>query len=139
MISAILFLNARGDVLISRIFRDEITSLTNTANMFKLNVIHSKDVRSPVITLSGNTFLHVRIADVFVVAVTQSNCDVSLVFESLHRFIGVFGSFLGKFNQNAIIGNFVLIYELLDEMFDYGWPQTSGTEVLNLTQVSHDI
>src|SRR3989338_9516383 len=24
-------------------------------------------------------------------------------------------------------------------MFDYGWPQTSGTEVLNLTQVSHDI
>jgi hypothetical protein len=34
--------------------------------------------------------------------------------------------FGGEFSEQSIKNNFVLIYELLDETLDYGYPQVSG-------------
>ena len=50
-------------------------------------------------------------------AVTKSNANAALVFEFLYRFIVLGKGYFGKFDEEAVKNNFVLIYELLDGTF----------------------
>ena len=36
--------------------------------------------------------------------------------------------YCGMINEDTVRRNFVLIYELLDEIMDYGYPQATATE-----------
>lgn len=45
---------------------------------------------------------------------TKSNANAALVFEFLYRLIVLGKSYFGKFDEEAVKNNFVLIYELLD-------------------------
>ena len=44
-----------------------------------------------------------------------------------------------ELEEESIRDNFVIIYELLDEMMDFGYPQTTETKILQeyITQESH--
>jgi AP-4 complex subunit mu-1 len=42
----------------------------------------------------------------------------------------VFKDYCGVLTEESIRKNFILIYELLDEMVDYGYPQITSTEML---------
>jgi AP-2 complex subunit mu-1 len=53
-----------------------------------------------------------------------------MVFEFLLKIIDVMQSYFGKISEENIKNNFVLIYELLDEILDFGYPQNSDTGVL---------
>lgn len=57
----------------------------------------------------------------------------------LHRAIRVFEEYFEAFDEEAIRDNFVLIYELLDEFCDYGYPQTTEAKILQqyVTTESH--
>lgn len=130
MISAIFFMNQKGEVLISRIYRDDIRSVriflctftyrltTNSrgvANAFRLEVIGSKDVRSPIKNISSTSFMYIKSGGIYVVAVSRQNVDASMVFEVLTRVVEIFKAYFdGHFDEDAIRNNFVLIYELLD-------------------------
>lgn len=48
----------------------------------------------------------------------------------LHKIINVFTEYFGVLEEESLRDNFVLVYELLDEMMDYGHPQTSETNIL---------
>lgn len=131
MISGIYLLSSRGDVLISRNFRDDLSPTTPDA--FRINVIGAKDVRSPITQLGELTFLHVQKNTVWVVAVTKSNINAGLAFETLHQLITVFKSYFnGTFDEDSIRQNFALIYELLDEIIDFGYPQTTDPDTLKV-------
>ena len=47
-------------------------------------------------------------------AVTKGNANAALVFEFLYRLVGLGKSYFGKFDEEAVKSNFVLVYELLD-------------------------
>ena len=49
------------------------------------------------------------------------------MFEFLNRIVNVMQSYFTKISEENIKNNFVLIYELLDEILDFGYPQ--NTEV----------
>jgi AP-4 complex subunit mu-1 len=42
----------------------------------------------------------------------------------------VFKDYCGTLSEEAMRKNFILLYELLDEMLDYGYPQVTQTENL---------
>eukprot|EP01104_Vermistella_antarctica_P018818 TRINITY_DN7125_c0_g1_i1.p1 TRINITY_DN7125_c0_g1~~TRINITY_DN7125_c0_g1_i1.p1 ORF type:complete len:443 (+),score=129.44 TRINITY_DN7125_c0_g1_i1:115-1443(+) len=133
MISALYFLSPKGDVLIARIYRDDVS--VKAAETFRLQVLGAKDVRTPIQTnkVDDITFLHIFKNNVYIVAVTQQNANVAIVFELLHGIVALFkGYFGGSFNADAIRSNFVLVYELLDEIVDNGHPQITDFETLNL-------
>ena len=44
----------------------------------------------------------------------------------------MFKDYCGTLSEESIRKNFVLLYELLDEMLDFGYPQTTSTEHLKL-------
>lgn len=48
----------------------------------------------------------------------------------LSRIAKVFKDYCGTLSEEAIRKNFILLYELLDEMLDYGYPQVTRTENL---------
>lgn len=50
--------------------------------------------------------------------------------ELLNRMAKVFKDYCGVLTEESIRKNFILIYELLDEMMDFGYPQTTSTELL---------
>jgi len=128
MISAILILNQRGDILISRNYRaDELSR--GVVNSFRYQVIAAKDIRSPVKNMSNNHFLHIRSENIFIVAVTKFDVNATLVFEALYRTAEILRAYFGgHLDEEAVRNHFLLTYELLDELMDYGYPQNMSLE-----------
>ena len=81
----------------------------------------------------GNTaFLYVKVGSMYAVAVASGNAQAALAFQFLHEVVKVLKNYFGDFTEESIRNNFVLIYELLDEVLDYGYPQNCSTDVLKL-------
>ena len=59
-----------------------------------------------------------------VLAVTNRNSNATNVLLFLHKIIEVFSEYFKELEEESIRDNFVIIYELLDEMMDFGYPQT---------------
>jgi len=128
MLSGILIFNQKGENLIFRAFRNECRP--RLADVFRIQVISNPLVRSPILTLGSTTFSHVRHENIFLVAVTKGNANAALIFEFLYRLASLGKSYFGKFDEEAVKNNFVLIYELLDEILDFGYPQNTDTDML---------
>ena len=54
-------------------------------------------------------------------AVTKQNVNASMVFEFLLKVVEIFQNYFGKISEENVKNNFVLIYELLDEIVDFGY------------------
>ncbi|OJJ48266.1 hypothetical protein ASPZODRAFT_61953 [Penicilliopsis zonata CBS 506.65] len=130
MLSGILIFNQKGENLIFRAFRNDCRP--RLADIFRIQVISNAQVRSPILTLGSTTFSHVKHENIYLVAVTKSNANAALVFEFLYRLIVLGKGYFGKFDEEAIKNNFVLIYELLDEVLDFGYPQNTETDTLKM-------
>ncbi|XP_022110140.1 AP-2 complex subunit mu [Acanthaster planci] len=129
MIGGLFIYNHKGEVLISRVFRDDIGR--HAVDAFRVNVIHARQqVRSPVTNLARTSFFHIKRGNIWLAAVTRQNVNASMVFEFLMKLCEVMSSYFGKINEDNVKNNFVLIYELLDEILDYGYPQNTDTGIL---------
>ena len=152
MLSGILVFNQKGENLIFRAFRNDCRP--RLADVFRIQVISNAQVRSPLLTLGSTTFSHVKHENIYLVAITKSNANAALVFEFLYRLVGLGKSYFGKFDEEAVKNNFVLVYELLDgmrnftsslllrsivsnpasrsEILDFGYPQNTETDTLKM-------
>ncbi|KAF7513283.1 hypothetical protein GJ744_009704 [Endocarpon pusillum] len=130
MLSGILVFNQKGENLIFRAFRSDCRP--RLADVFRIQVISNSQVRSPVLTLGSTTFSHVKHENIYLVAVTKSNANAALVFEFLYRLTALGKGYFGKFDEEAVKNNFVLVYELLDEILDFGYPQNTDADILKM-------
>ncbi|KAK8213307.1 clathrin associated protein complex medium subunit [Zalaria obscura] len=130
MLSGILIFNQKGENLIFRAFRNDCRP--RLADVFRIQVISNPAVRSPILTLGSTTFSHHRCENLYLVAVTKGNANAALIFEFLYRLASLGKAYFGKFDEEAVKNNFVLIYELLDEILDFGYPQNTETDTLKM-------
>ncbi|TQD93575.1 hypothetical protein C1H46_020846 [Malus baccata] len=130
--SAVYFLNLRGDVLINRLYRDDVGG--NMVDAFRMHIMQSKELGTcPVRQIGGCSFFYMRISNVYIVIVVSSNANVACAFKFVVEAVALFKSYFGgAFDEDAIRNNFVLIYELLDEIMDFGYPQNLSPEILKL-------
>ena len=63
-------------------------------------------------------------------SIYRYNVSLSQTVELLNRLAKVFKDYCGVLTEESIRKNFILIYELLDEMLDFGYPQVTSTESL---------
>ena len=91
------------------------------ADIFRIQVISNTDVRSPIVTLGSTSFFYVRHENLYIVAVTKCNANAALIFEFCYRLVNIGKAYFGKFDEEAVKNNFVLIYELLDGKYFYGF------------------
>ncbi|KAL6960188.1 AP-4 complex subunit mu [Sarracenia purpurea var. burkii] len=80
--------------------------------------------------VDGVNYFHVKVVGLLFVATTRANVSPSLVLELLQRIARVIKDYLGVLNEDSLRKNFVLVYELLDEVVDFGYVQTTSTELL---------
>ncbi|KAK7796305.1 hypothetical protein U0070_009130 [Myodes glareolus] len=75
------------------------------------------------------------------VATSKKNACVSLVFSFLYKVVQVFSEYFKELEEESIRDNFVIIYELLDELMDFGYPQTTDSKILQeyITQEGHKL
>lgn len=66
--------------------------------------------------MDGVNYIHVKVAGLLFVATTRVNVSPSLVLELLQRIARVIKDYLGVLNEDSLRKNFVLVYELLDEV-----------------------
>ncbi|PHJ18669.1 coatomer protein gamma sub-unit [Cystoisospora suis] len=94
---------------------------------------------SPLFCVNGVTFAFLRRSGLYFVLTTQQNPSPALLFELLHRLTKIIQDFCGVLNEEAIRKNFVMIYELLDEIIDFGYPQLTSTESLKSSVYSEAV
>lgn len=54
----------------------------------------------------------------------------SLGLKNLTISFQVFSEYFKELEEESIRDNFVIIYELLDELMDFGYPQTTDSKIL---------
>ncbi|XP_031498652.1 AP-4 complex subunit mu [Nymphaea colorata] len=132
MICQFFVLSQRGDNIVFRDYRGEVQK--GSAEVFFRKVKFWKgdegEEAPPVFNLDGVNYIHVKVAGLLFVATTRVNVSPSLVLELLQRIARVIKDYLGVLSEESLRKNFVLVYELLDEVIDFGYPQTTSTEVL---------
>ncbi len=109
-----------------RIFRDDI-SLSSAAT-FRLML--QKDQRSPINTTRDATFFHIRADKLLLMCATKGNPNAMLIFEYLYAMAATFNEYFGELNPTTVHRNSSVIYELIDDMLDYGFPQITGADKL---------
>lgn len=119
--------------MISRQYRDDVSRAA--ADSFRLQVIAAKETgtQAPVKRIENCSFLYTRHFNMYFVALTRSNVNPALVFEYIFQFIRILKAYLGdEFDENSMRNNMTLIYELMDETMDFGYPQNCAVDVLRL-------
>lgn len=76
------------------------------------------------------TLIHIRHANIFLAAVTRTNSNATMILAFLYKLVQVFTECFRDVHEESIRDNFVVIYELLDEMMDFGYPQISESKIL---------
>lgn len=74
------------------------------------------------------TYMYMKYKDVYLLIVMKVNTNAMMAARFLSDFIRLLRSYLqtplgGDLSEDAIRQNFVVIYELLDEAVDFGYPQ----------------
>jgi AP-2 complex subunit mu-1 len=130
MIGLLLILNSRGDIVLSRAFRDGF-GIRQLADTFRLEVIATKKVeRCPVTVIDKTCFLHLRFDNLLLVACTTMNADASMIFQYMVRLLNIFRVYFEEITEESLRDNFVAVQQVIDESMDYGYPVLTEPDLL---------
>uniref|UniRef100_A0A131YZW5 AP-1 complex subunit mu n=1 Tax=Rhipicephalus appendiculatus TaxID=34631 RepID=A0A131YZW5_RHIAP len=137
--SAIYILDLKGKVLISRNYRGDIDMTCIDKFMTLLMEKEEEGCVTPILRHSDTAFMYIKHNNLYLVATSKKNANVALIFAFLHKIVTVFSEYFKELEEESIRDNFVIIYELLDELMDFGYPQTTDGKILQefITQESH--
>eukprot|EP00483_Globobulimina_turgida_P001336 UN01338 len=129
MLSGLFFYNESADMILGRFYKSDMNKLIVDA--FKEKVLIPRKFDKPVQLIDGFSFLFLRSESIYVVGATSTNGNASLIFQFLYDIIDLFRSYFDdKFDEQSFRNNFTLIYELLDEVMDNGFPQITSADLL---------
>ena len=126
-ISQLFILSRRGDSIIYRDFRRDIKK-SNDIFFRNVNFYTEEEIAPPLFNVEGINFIYVKTEDLYIAISTLDNASPNYYLEVLDRLMKVIKDHIGDLTEETIRKNFVLIYEIIDEMIDFGYPQLSDTE-----------
>jgi len=98
---------------------------------FQQQVIEQDDALiKPVFNEDGINYVWIRYNNLYMLAVTQRNANATLIMMFLYKLAEVLNDYFKELEEESIKDNFVITYELLDEMMDNGYPQTTEVKIL---------
>jgi AP-1 complex subunit mu len=116
-VSALYLLDAKGRPLIYRDYRgDGAGPRAAERFMSKLAELEDGGRLSPVIYDDGVTYVYLLHSNVYLLAVTRDNVNAASVVVFLHRLVDVFKHYFDGLEEESVRDNFVVVYELLDEV-----------------------
>ncbi|XP_065715266.2 AP-1 complex subunit mu-2 [Patagioenas fasciata] len=128
--SALFILDLKGKPLISRNYKGDV-GLGDIEQFLGLLVRREEEgALAPLLPLGPVHFLWIKHANLYLVATTKKNGNAALVYAFLYKVVEVFCEYFKELEEESIRDNFVIIYELLDELMDFGFPQTTDSRIL---------
>lgn len=129
-LSSLFILSNRGDTIINRDFRYELKKGINEIFFQKVHLYNEGDdnIAPPIFNLDGINYIYIQRYELFFVIVTIDNVSANYYLEILERLIIIIKDHCGIISEEAISKNFTLVYEIIDEMIDFGVPQLNATE-----------
>jgi AP-2 complex subunit mu-1 len=129
MASSLVLVNIKGEVLIYRNYKYDVSRQETME--FCRKIIATKEAKEkPIIYMNGVSYIHTTEGEITLIATTKSNTNTAMIFNFLYAFINICKSYFNEWSETSIKNNFVLIYELLDEVMDYGYPQITDPDLL---------
>lgn len=130
MFGVILFLNSRGDIILSRAFRDNF-NIRLIADTFCNDILAMKKAeRCPIHIIDKMCYLHLRYESLYVLMCTSVNANCMMAYQYMIRLISILVSYFGSIDEHTLKSNFVTVQELIDETMDFGYPQQTELNVL---------
>jgi len=128
--SAVFILDMKGKVIISRNYRGEVPmSVTERFTQHVCNAAEDA-IPKPCFYEDGINFIYIQYKDVYLLAVSQRNCNAVMVLAFLYKLVEVLREYFKELEEESLKDNFVITYELLDEIMDNGYPQTTEVKIL---------
>ncbi|KAJ7027511.1 Adaptor-related protein complex 1 mu 1 subunit [Mycena alexandri] len=142
MASLIAILDLKGKSLIQRCYRDDVPP--SSIESFMPLVLDMEDEGqhvTPCFSSQGVNYMHIRHSNLYVLALSRRNSNVAETIVFLHRFVQVLVDYFTTLEEESIHDNYVSIHELMDEVIDFGVPQTTESKTLQefITQESHQL
>ncbi|KAI4196588.1 MAG: hypothetical protein LQ350_006460 [Teloschistes chrysophthalmus] len=124
--------NYRGDIPMSAV--EKFPTLLSEAE-------EESSAVPPCFSDEGINYLYIRHSNLYILLLTLRNPPATTLFLFLHRLVATLTEYFKTLEEESIRDNFVIIYELLDEMMDFGYPQTTESKILQeyITQESHKL
>jgi len=141
VLSAIYILDMKGKVLINRNYRGDVDN--SMIDKF-IGLVSEKDEDgslTPLICTPECTYAFIKHSNLYVVATTKKNSNIAMIFVLLHKICAVMEEYFKDVEEESIRDNFVICYELMDELVDFGYPQTTDGKILQeyITQEGHKL
>lgn len=122
-------MDAKGKVIISRNYRGDMPM--SVAETFAKHLLEDDEAAlTPIITDEGITFVYIRHNNLILMSATHKNSNAMVMLNFLYRLIEVFEDYFNELVEESLRDNFVITYELLDEMMDFGYPQFTEPKIL---------
>eukprot|EP00092_Neocalanus_flemingeri_P009158 GFUD01009859.1.p1 GENE.GFUD01009859.1~~GFUD01009859.1.p1 ORF type:complete len:424 (+),score=150.09 GFUD01009859.1:45-1316(+) len=128
--SAIYFLDMKGKVLMYRNYRGDIENTVIDKFIGLVSDMEDDNNDCPLIKTEECTFAYIKHSNVYMVATIRKNSNIAMLFTLLHRICQVMQEYFKEVEEESIKDNFVICYELMDEMIDFGYPQTTDAKIL---------
>lgn len=139
--SAIFILDVKGKVLIFRNYRGDMELGVMEKFMPLVMEREEEGNLTPIIQTPECTYAYIKYNNLYIVSTTRKNANISLVFVFLHKMVQVMQEYFKELEEESIRDNFIVIYELMDELLDFGYPQTTDSKILQeyITQEGHKL
>lgn len=130
--SSLFFLDMKGRVLVWRDYRGDVSS-SDAERFFSKLIEKESDPAShdPVVHDNGITYMFIQHNNVYLMIASRQNCNAASLLLFLHRVVDVFKHYFEELEEESLRDNFVVVYELLDEMMDFGYPQYTEAKILS--------
>lgn len=131
MIGVVMILGSRGDLILSRVFRDNL-NVRLLADTFRLELIGTKKAeRCPVNVISKVAYMHMRFENMYLVCCAHSDASAMATFQYMIRLLQILYNYLDEgVNDATVRKHFVTIQQIIDETMDYGYPQMTEVQLL---------
>ncbi|XP_063786974.1 AP-4 complex subunit mu-1 isoform X2 [Pseudophryne corroboree] len=130
MISQLFILSSKGDLLIHKDYRG-FSAHTNASDGLYQKLSSLPSDQAPVIMEhEGSHYIHTRHRGLYFVISICATDSPFMYIDLLNRLAALIRDYCGDLSESVVKLNFALIYELLDEVLDYGYVQTTSTDML---------
>ncbi|XP_015077729.1 AP-1 complex subunit mu-2-like [Solanum pennellii] len=131
-ISALFLLDMKGRCLISRDYRGDV-SAQQVEKFFTKHLEKEDDLESdgPICHENGVNYMFIQHKNIYLMAASKQNSNAASLLFFLHRVVDVFKHYFEELEEESLRDNFVVVYELLDEMMDFGYPQYTEAKILS--------
>ncbi|XP_023222903.1 AP-3 complex subunit mu-1-like isoform X2 [Centruroides sculpturatus] len=131
MIHSLFLINKSGDIFMEKHWKSVIHRSVCDYFFDAQRKAATPDDIPPVIATAHHYLISIYRRKIFFVAVTTSEVPPLFVIEFLHRVVDTFEDYFGDQHTEFLIKeHFVVVYELLDEMLDNGFPLATESNIL---------